>query len=274
MILLSVLPVDGVTPIAGDLPKEITADKSPYLVESDIMVPSGRVVRVSPGVVFLFKNFTGLHVLGVLSVQGTSAHPVIFTSSNDTVYSEGTTLHPTPYDWNGIYIQKDGMGTEMSHFKLQYSVKGIVSETKFISITAGFFNENGRSDCVIESEEKKVEPGKPFSHAVSVKDATIDGVPVKILRDPQALRRTTVRYTGLTLMVGGVALGGISGLLLHESRKNFIPLQSTDSSNTIWNDDNDYQNARYKYYRDLAGAITGAVLTIIGSVGFYWTFTF
>lgn len=265
---------DAFTELAGDLPREISADKSPYLVVADIFVPAGKTVRVAPGTVFLFKNFTGLHVRGVLTAKGNALRPIVFTSVNDRAYSSNSDLNPTPYDWNGILILKDGMGTEIDNFKVLYSVKGIVSETKFINLTSGIFDENGRSHCTIEGVEQEVTPGEPFSHAVSLKDATIDGVPIKILHDPQAFRRNTVRYSGLTCLVGGLALGGFYGMEFRESRKAFESLQSRDTSNTIWNDSDDWAAAREKRNRDRAGTIAGGVLGVIGTVGFLWTLTF
>ncbi len=260
--------------LAGDLPREVTADKSPYLVVADIFVPSGKAIRIEAGTVFLFKNFTGLHVQGVLSARGTAAHPIVFTSANDRSYPAAGSLNPTPYDWNGVYIMKDGMGTEMEHFNIRYSVKGIVSETKFINLAAGVFSENGRSHCTIEGVEQKVEAGVPFSHSVSLKDATVDGVPVKILKDPQAVKRNTVRYSGLTFLVGGVALGSIYGIGYHESQAAFDALKSRDTSNTIWNVNGDYLAAREKRNRDRAGTVLGTILALAGSAGFFWTFTF
>ena len=262
------------TELAGDLPNEVTAANSPYLVVADIFVPTGKTVRIAPGTVFLFNNFTGLHIQGVLTAHGSVANPIIFTSANDHTYSKKDDRNPTPYDWNGIYIQKDGMGTEMEHFKVLYSVKGIVSETKFINLKSGVFKENGRSHCTIEGAEQKVVAGKPFSHAVSLKDATIDGVPIKILKDPQADKRNTLRYGGLAFLVGGMALGGYYGIEYRDSRSEFEEFQSSDTSNILYNSKEDWKAARLKRNRDLAGALAGAVLALVGSVGFIWTFTF
>ncbi len=263
------------TELSGDLPPVVTSDKSPYLVVADIFVPSGKTVRIEPGTVFLFNNFTGLQVQGVLTARGSMLQPVVFTSINDHGYSFADSLNPTPYDWNGVYIQKDGMGTSLGHFKVCYAVKGIVSETKFINISDGSFIENGRSQCIIEGVEQQVVDGKPFSYSVSVKDATVDGVPVKILRDPLARKRNIARYGGLTLLVGGVALGGISGARFRESQPEFTALQSRDSSNTVReNGDALWQQAKLRRDRDRAGLVTGAVLALIGSIGLFWTFTF
>jgi hypothetical protein len=261
------------TELAGELPREVSADKSPYLVKADIFVVTGKTVRIEAGTVFLFNNFTGLHVQGVLTAKGTSARPIIFSSAHDRAFSTDT-LNPTPYDWNGIYIQKDGMGTVMEHFIVRYSVKGIVSETKFINLTAGVFTENGRSHCTIEGAEQEVTGGDPFSFTVSLKDATVDGVPVNILRDPQAIKRNTLRYSGLTVLVGGLVLGGFFGREYRESRATLYTLSSSDTSNTLYNSNADWIAARDKRNLDRAVAAVGALLTLMGGVGFGWTFTF
>ena len=261
------------TELAGELPREISADKSPYLVKADIFVLTGKTVRIEAGTVFLFNNFTGLHVQGVLTAKGTSARPIIFSSAHDRAFSTDT-LNPTPYDWNGIYIQKDGMGTVMEHFIVRYSVKGIVSETKFINLASGIFTENGRSHCTIEGTEQKVTVEEPFSFTVSLKDATVDGVPVNILRDPQAIKRNTFRYSGLTVLLGGLVLGGFFGREYRESRSTFYALSRSDTSNTIHNSNTDWIAARDKRNLDRAMAAVGAVLALTGGVGFWWTFTF
>lgn len=263
----------GKVELAGELPREVRADKSPYIVKADIFVPSGKAVRIEPGVVFLFNNFTGLNVQGVLTAKGTPLRPIIFTSANDRTYS-GATLNPTPYDWNGIYIQKDGMGTVIENFKVMYSVKGIVSETKFINIVAGVFNDNGRSHCTVEGVERQVTIGKPFSFTVSLKDATIDGVPVNILRDPQAVKRNTFRYSGLTVMAGGIALGSVFGVKYVESRKISRAFSSTDTSNTLHYSIAICAAAHDQRRRDGTATVIGALLAVAGGAGFYWTFTF
>ncbi len=261
------------TEIAGDLPREINADKSPYIVKADIFVAAGKTVRIEAGTVFLFNNFTGLHVRGILTAKGTATRPIIFTSSQDRSFALDT-LNPTPYDWNGIYIQKDGMGTVMKHFIVRYSVKGIVSETKFINLNSGIFSENGRSHCTIEGVEQEVTEGVPFSFTVSLKDATVDGVPVKILHDPLAVKRNGVRYSGLTLFFGGSVVGGLFGREYSRSDAAFTALSSRDTSNTLHHTNSDWISARDKRNFDRVMALTGALIAITGGVGFWWSFTF
>ncbi|HEX7510885.1 MAG TPA: hypothetical protein VF335_06265, partial [Chitinivibrionales bacterium] len=66
--------------LGGNLPKIIPACNKPYLVTADAYVAPGKTVRIEQGAVLLFKNFTGIHVEGKLVVEGTPAHPVIFSS--------------------------------------------------------------------------------------------------------------------------------------------------------------------------------------------------
>ncbi len=186
--------------LVGDLPKAIIAEKGPYLVTSDIYVPAGRTVTVAAGTVFLFKNFTGLHVQGTLLARGTADRPVVFTSENDKRFNPGASLIPNPYDWNGMFIHDDAIGTDLQHIEVAYSVYGINSLTKFIRIVGGVFRDNGRANLTIEGQAQAV-TAEPYSYTLSVKSASVDGVPVKILRDPDAPRRNVLRYTGLSLFV-------------------------------------------------------------------------
>jgi hypothetical protein len=203
--------------LAGDLPRYISANKSPYYVVADIYVPSGKIVEIEPGTVLLFKNFTGLHIQGVLTAKGTLMRDIIFTSVNDEDYNQSANLNPTPYDWNGIYVHKDGVGTDLERVKIRYSVKGILSETKFIRLSEVLFHENGRANFTVESEPKPVVPDMPYSYNLSLKDAVVDGVPVKILRDPHATSRNIIRYAGLLCFVGS---GGVAGYYTNEAIKD------------------------------------------------------
>ena len=225
LLLCFNLPV-AYTEIAGDLPKIVTADKSPYLVIADIFVPAGKVVRVEAGTVFLFKNFTGVHVQGILVTSGTEDKPVLFTSENDRLANSSSTLNPTPFDWNGIYIHKDGLGSDLQHIIVKYSVKGIISETRFIRISNGIFSENGRNHLSIEGVEQSVIESSPYSYSLSTKDAMIDGVPVKILQDPEARKRNCFRYSGLGVCAAGAISATMASLELKDSRKKFKIIDS------------------------------------------------
>ena len=261
--------------LAGDLPHFVSFQKSPYVIVSDIYVPAGKSVTIEAGTVFLFKNFTGFHVEGILSVKGTSSNPVIFTSENDNIYNPYSTLNPTPYDWNGIYLHKDAIGTDLQNFKVMYSVKGIVSETKYIRLTDATFHENGRSNLSIAGEERPVTPDQPYTYTLSIKDATVDGVPVKILMDPEAPKRNTFRYAGLALCVGGAALSGIFGMEWKNSQSNLDKVSVTTKENLSNNMGNEIWHKNYEERnKSRALTIVGILTMLTGGFFFNWSFTF
>ncbi len=260
------------TELAGDLPKIVTADKSPYVVIADIFVPAGKVVRIEAGTVFLFKNFTGVHVQGVLIAGGTEDQPILFTSENDRMVNSSSTLNPTPFDWNGIYIHKDGLGSDLQHIKVSYSVKGIISDTRFIRIFNGIFSENGRNNLTIEGVEKTIVESTPYTYNLSVKDAMVDGVPVKILQDPEARKRNSFRYSGLGVCAAGAISGTLAILELKSANTEF---RSIDSDLTIGpRGDLDWEEARSAVNRNVIWTVSSFLFSTIGAVVFTWSFTF
>ena len=161
-LLLAGLPpcAFGLEEIGGDLPATVTAAHSPYLAVSDLYVPAGRTVLIEPGVVFLFRNFTGLKVQGILQARGTADKPVVFTSEFDHDYRPDAPMKANAYDWNGMYIDKDAIGTELEHVAVNYSVYGLTSMTKFLRLKNGTFRENGRGNFSVEGVEHPV-TGRP-----------------------------------------------------------------------------------------------------------------
>lgn len=269
------------TELAGDLPKVITADKSPYLIVADIYVPSGKLVHIEDGTVLLFKNFTSIHIRGMLVARGTGTRKIVFTSESDKAYNKDSRLNPTPYDWNGIYIHKDGIGTEFDNTKIMYSVKGIVSETKFIKINNCIFAENGRSNLTLEGNEVSVTPSAPFSHNISIKDATVDGVPVRILQDPLAAKRNIFRYSGFTLGVGGTVVGGIFGYQWYQAnkemkRKKFVSEDDLPPISVLASREAESQRAELEQERATRAIFAGigTAILICGGVSLVYSFTF
>jgi hypothetical protein len=255
--------------LLGDLPNMISAEKGPYLVTSDIYVPAGKTVVVEPGTVFLFKNFTGMHVQGTLIAKGTAEKPVVLTSENDKRFNKEASLIPNPYDWNGIFIHNDAIGTDLQHIEVAYSVYGINALTRFFRILAGVFRENGRANLTIEGQAQTV-TAEPYSYSLSVKNAAVDGVPVKILSDPDAPRRNVLRYSGVTALVVGVVAGAVFTTQWDASKKRM---------NVVANDLFTYQNSDFtaaQSARNTNAALmtAGYVLGFIGACGFSYSFTF
>jgi hypothetical protein len=255
--------------LSGDLPSIISSQKGPYLVISDIYVPAGKSVTIESGCVFLFKNFVGLHILGMLNAKGTKEKPIVFTSENDKRFNNKTTLVPNPYDWNGIFIHNDAIGTDLQNVEICYSVYGINSLTKYFKVTNGIFRDNGRANLTIEGKTCEITK-MPFSYSVSVKDAKIDGVPIKILSDPQAQKRNTLRYCGLIAMSSGIITGAI-----FTSQWNVSKKQMSEISNDLFTyQSSDYISARNKRNINAIFMTTGYFLGFIGAFGFTYSFTF
>ena len=185
----------GYDTIAGDLPGVVVAKTKPYLVVSDIYVPQGKTVIMEAGAVFLFKSFTGLHVSGMLLAHGTKDKPVVFTSENDKEYNRASAIDPAPFDWNGIYMHEDAIGSQLSFCAVLYSVDGLSSLTKFIRLSPCLFLHNGRASLTIAGVPYTV-TDQPYEYALSANDPSLRGVPVAILKDPNAFSRNVLRYSG------------------------------------------------------------------------------
>lgn len=259
--------------LGGPLPRLVKAGVRPYLVVSDIEVPAGRMVTIEPGAVFLFKNFTGLHIQGRLIAQGNRLKPIVFTSEFDSRFNTASTLSANPFDWNGVYLHSDALGTTLAHTQILYSVYGLISETKFIRIEQGVFRDNGKSDVVIEKVAQMVsEPS--YSYILSTTDATVDGVPVRLLRDPMAPRRAAYRYAGLLMFLAGTGVGVWQLYEYQGAQQHLSELSQESFDNLHPYKSKDWLDARDRRNMTIAGAGGGALLAAVGAVGFFWSFTF
>jgi hypothetical protein len=259
--------------LAGPLADTVHAGTTPYLIVGDIEVPAGHTVTVEAGVVFLFKNFTGLHVQGKLDARGTKERPIIFTSENDRARNPATSLYPNPYDWNGMYIHSDATGTMMSYCTVMYSVYGIVSETKFIRIDHVTFLQNGKSNLVIEGKAQPVMDA-PYIYLLSTADVKAEGVPVKILHDPTAIRRDVVRYAGFTVFLWAAAGSIYYGAQWKKAQDDLGRLSTDDPALLRFHDEAEWYSLRDRRNKNEIFTGAGAFMAAIGLAGFCWTFTF
>ena len=259
--------------ITGPLPLVIKARKIPYLVVGDIEVPVNKSVTIEHGVVFLFKNFTGMHVLGKLTVQGTKESPVVFTSENDRAVNPATSLYPNPYDWNGIYIHADAVGTNMEFCKVRYSVYGIASETKFIKLDPVLFSFNGKSNLIIEGKEQAV-TDKPFTYMLTTKDVGTQGVPVKILSDPMAPGRNTIRYASLVVAMAATVGTVYYGTQWSTTQKDLTHMSTNNLSVLRLYNETEWFSLRDRRTSSMYYTAIGGVLSLIGYIGFFWSFSF
>ncbi|HEX7511515.1 MAG TPA: hypothetical protein VF335_09460, partial [Chitinivibrionales bacterium] len=248
--------------IAGPLPDTLKANIRPYLVVGDLEVPVNKTVVIKAGAIFLFKNFSGIRILGKLAAQGTKEHPIIFTSENDRSVNPESKLYPNPYDWNGISIQKSGVGTTLSHCCVFYSVYGIESETKLIRLDPVTLRFNGKSNLVIEGKSRQVTE-QAYYYVLSTKDAMSVGISTTFFKDPDAKKRELTRYSCYTLLIVSLIEGIESGLRYQKAGNDLKTSSEADRS--------DLQQTR-KLNRNET-IIWGAALAL-GAIGFYWTFTF
>lgn len=263
----------GFEQIGGPLPKVLKEIGRPYLVVTDIEVPANRMVTIEAGVVLLFRNFTGLHVQGKLVAAGTRERPVVFTSEFDTAYNRSSTMVPNPFDWDGIYIHDDAIGTMLTYCTVAFSVYGIKSDTRFIRIEPALFRQNGKGNLSIENVEQTV-GSAPYSYVLDVKDAVIDGVPVNLLRDPAAPRRNLLRYVGIAAALGGIGAGIYEAMQLDGSQTAYRALSSSEFANLRYGSGQQVEDARARRNRYRAYAAASLGVGVLGTVGLAWSFTF
>jgi parallel beta-helix repeat protein len=120
-----------------------TKDDSPYLITGDVTISSGRSLTIKEGVKVIFlansddteggeeKYDSELLVEGSISVLGTAAEPVTFTSSETA---------PTKGDWGGIKHNQTGV---FEHAILEYSGYGIYANNANLTVKNSKINYSG-----------------------------------------------------------------------------------------------------------------------------------
>ena len=263
----------GFDTIAGDLPGVVIAKSTPYLVVSDIYVPQGKTVIMEAGAVFLFKSFTGLHVSGTLLAHGTKDKPVVFTSENDKEYNRASTIDPAPFDWNGIYLHEDAIGSQLSYCAVLYSVDGVTALTKFIRLNPCLFLHNGRASLTILGVQQTV-TDQPYEYALLANDPSLKGVPLAILKDPNAFSRAFLRYSGAAIGFTGCIVGIVFTSRFGAASHEFDAMSSRDQTNLAQNSNASWNDLRNAKNKDFASLLAGISVLIIGGIGVGWSFTF
>ena len=150
--------------LSGDIGgRVLTLEQSPYVVESTLIIPEDKILKIKEGCVLLFKPFTEITVEGSFIVEGSIENPVVFTSLNDTKYRNEEML-PNAFDWLGIRIKSTVNTIKMSNFILNFSTFGIKSQIKSIIIYNGKFNNNGQYNFTINENPKPVNTSELYSY--------------------------------------------------------------------------------------------------------------
>lgn len=259
--------------LGGPLPKTVKAKT--YIIVTDIEVPANKTVTIEPGTVFLFKNFTGMKVQGILTAAGLKTEPIVFTSEFDRAYNPYSSLDPNPYDWNGIYIHSDAFGTRLENCIVAYTVYGIKSDTRFIKLDPVKLISNGKNNVMIEGETRQI-TGEEFRYFLSERDLIKEGLSRDMIKDPLSKKRNFLRYTGLVVLLGGFTAGIYYETKFSNSQKEWQKLNAYPPDQGIINqfDSNYYKRIKDKRNTDLALMLSGCGIGLLGTVGFIWSFTF
>jgi hypothetical protein len=268
------------TPLSGALPSLIKADNSPYVVETDIFVSPGTSVTIDSGVVLLFNNFTGLHVQGTLYAKGTKDKPIVFTSKNDSYYNPYAIINAAPYDWNGIDIYENAIGTYFDNCTVQFSVYGIRSQTEHFKISNSRFLQNGKTNISIKENILDVE-NAPFSYAATVSGSTPTAPAIPEITSPSTSPknrhheiRNILRYSGMVCALGGIATALFKIQDYTKAKDNFNTINQTSDYNKQTYSSKDWESAHKNLSNEVMILETCGGVSLLGLVAFSISFTF
>jgi len=253
----------GLTSLSGSLPETVEAAGGPYLVTGNVVVPPGKTVTIEPGVSLLFKNFTGLQVHGTLIATGTLEQPIAFTSEHDNKHGSVTSDPPAPFDWDGITVTENSVGTTLEHCRIAYSVYGINALTEYLTIRNCVFEGNAKTALTIKGDKQEVAKGVPHSYE------PLGEMPQVAPEGPSPLR-IALRTSSIAVFVVGSAIGVWQGIAYADAESRFEELNDDARLSNLrnpviieeWNDMKEKRDA------NLLGTILGFGGAAVGAVTF------
>jgi hypothetical protein len=276
VLLCCLFNINAETHISGDIrTATLEATGNPYIVDQDVVVPAGKHLTIKEGCVFLFKGFTGINVLGKLTVAGTAKQPVIFTSINDGDFNTKSEQLPNPFDWNGILIAHESSGAVLQNFQLRYSVYGVKSQNTNVTIQNGIFRQNGQFHFTINEKIQYVQDNISFSYSgneTEKQSTASSGKEGNEPSPPQAKKTSTgklvLRFSSLGVGVIGIIVGSVY-IAQYSSSLNELNHWDVKTGSLA-----DYNSTVSKNNSQQLGAWVGYGLGVIGLTGFTLTFFF
>jgi hypothetical protein len=198
----------------------LASDQSPYVIEENLTIKEGQLLKIKEGCVLLFNPFCGLIVDGTLRIEGTLKKPVVFTTINDTLYNDTTSTPPNPFDWNGILIGAKAKHIAFSNFILTYSVYGIKSMKEEFTINNGTFNHNGQFHVIVNESIKPAIDGVPYNYGVEPADTTKPVIQPQSPSQPKKTNKKPVVLAATGLISLGA--GGASAGLFFYARNRYL----------------------------------------------------
>ncbi len=256
--------VQAFSTLTGELPEVVTADGSPYVVVGDIVVPPGKTVTIEPGAFLLFKNFTGVQVHGTLIANGTSDAPIAFTSEHDGKHGSVTETPPAPYDWNGITITENAVGTSFEFCRIGYSLYGINALTEYFTVKNCLFRKNGKADVTIKGTKQEVVAGVPYSYE------PLGDAPVLAEEGRASPATITIRTSSIAVFAVGCAVGVWQAVEYGDSNARFEELDDDSNIANLRNPTivEDWEAARESRDTNALGMALGFGGAAIGAIAF------
>jgi hypothetical protein len=223
-IIFGLTALQAETRLSGEIQStSFDASGNPYIVEKDILVPSGKKLAIKEGCVFLFSGFSGLNVSGSISVEGTEHKPVIFTCINDNEFNSKSQQLPNPFDWNGIIVSKESGSVHFQNFQLRYSVYGIKSQNTKMTLQNGLFRQNGQFHFTMNDKIQYVQDNISYSFNASPdSEKTVDtsGHGGSNPKTGPSATRNIIRYSSLGIGVMGIVAGTIFAMQASSASKD------------------------------------------------------
>ena len=304
----------GFTSLSGTSTGHLDRYGSPYIVSDTLSVPAGSELVIDAGSVILFKNFAGIVVHGKLTVNGTQARPVIFTSENDSSVNHASTTDAAPFDWDGITLAAESGPSQIRNCSIRYSLYGINCVNENYRIDSLSFHQNGKSDVVLAGVGKVISqspwsqsgitasPPPPITTSPPAVVAVHDTIPKPAAAfdtgtaAADSLRKATEKAAkelkidvakpsqnhrskiAFRVISGAVTLGGLGFTALEYSKyskadKHFWDVNDTSNKANHYTAD-DWKQAKNDRNQSMAKLITGGVISLVGALGFTFSFVF